>query len=241
MKFSIIIPAFNEEAYLPSTLDSIQSAVAHLRARAKVDVEIIVVDNNSADDTAAMAIESGARVVHEPTQGVARARNAGARCAEGDVLIFIDADVVVAPNLLDEIHATMRDPACVGGAVDVDYRPRRLSMKLYLGAWRILARLMGMAQGATQFCRRRVFEQVGGYDEKAWIGEDTDFYAALKKFAKAKGPQVRFIRSPRVRPSCRRFDKWPVWRVLVWTNPLVIALFRRRKRVWGGWYSRPVR
>ena len=50
-------------------------------------------------------------------------------------------------------------------------------------------------------------------------------------------PAPRFIRSPRVRPSCRRFDKWPVWRVLIWTNPLFIALFRRWKAVWGGWYS----
>ena len=157
------------------------------------------------------------------------------------MLVFIDADVMAPPKLLDEIHAAMRDPACVGGAVEVDYRPQRLSMKLYLRAWGILARLMGMAQGATQFCRRCVFEQVEGYDEKAWIGEDVDFYAGLKKFAKVKGAQVRFIRSPRVQPSTRRFDKWPIWKVLIWTNPLVIALFRRRKSVWGGWYSRPVR
>ena len=241
MKLSIIVPAFNEEAYLPSTLDSVRSAVAHLLARARVDVEVIVVDNNSADETAAVALERGARVVREPIQGVARARNAGARCADGDVLVFIDADVTAPPELLDEIHAAMRAPACVGGAVDVDYRPQHLSMRLYLRAWRILARLMGMAQGATQFCRRCVFEQVGGYDEKVWIGEDVDFYAGLKKFAKVKGARVRFIRSPRVRPSCRRFDKWPIWKVLIWTNPLVIALLRRRKSVWGGWYSRPVR
>ena len=241
MKLSIIVPAFNEEAYLSSTLDSIWYAEAHLLGRASVDVDLIVVDNNSADETATVALERGVRVVHEPVQGVARARNAGARHAEGDVLVFIDADVMVPPELLDEIHAAMRDPACVGGAVDVDYRPQRFSMKLYLRAWRILARLTGMAQGATQFCRRCVFEQVGGYDEKTWIGEDADFYADLKRFAKAKGAYARFIRRPRVQPSCRRFDKWPIWKVLIWTNPLVIALLRRRKSVWGGWYLRPVR
>ena len=241
MKLSIIVPAFNEEAYLPSMLDSVQSAEAHLLARAKVDVDLIVVDNNSADETAATALERGARVVREPMQGVARARNAGARHADGDVLVFIDADVIAPPELLGEIRAAMRDPACVGGAVDVDYRPQRFSMKLYLRAWRILARILGMAQGATQFCRRCVFEQVGGYDENAWIGEDTDFYAGLKKFAKVRGAQVRFIRRPRVQPSCRRFDKWPIWKVLIWTNPLVIALLRRRKSVWAGWYSHPVR
>ena len=241
MKITVIVPAFNEEAYLPSTLDSIQSASTYLRARSEVDVEIVVVDNNSDDGTVAVARDMGATVVHEPEQGVARARNTGARHAEGDVLVFVDADVIVPPELLHEIHATMSDPACVGGAVDVDYRPKRISMRLYLRAWRILARLTGMAQGATQFCRRDVFERVGGYDEGAWIGEDVDFYWGLRKFAKASNRTVRFIRHTRVRPSSRRFDKWPIWKTVVWTNPLFIAVFRRRKRFWGGWYSRPVR
>ena len=240
-KLTIIVPAFNEEAYLASTLDSIHAAAAQLRSRSSVDVDTIVVDNNSRDQTATVARGRGARVVHEPVQGIARARNAGARHAEGDVLVFIDADVTVPHNLLQEVHAAMSDPDCVGGGVDVDYRPKRLSVRLYLRAWRVLGRLTGMVQGATQFCRRSVFEQVGGYDEKVWIGEDVDFYWGLKRFARRTGRTVRFIRSPRVRPSCRRFDKWPLWRTLVWTNPLFIWLFRRWKTVWKGWYSRAVR
>ena len=241
MKLTIIVPAFNEEAYLPSTLDSIQTAAACLSARSNVGIHTIVVDNNSEDETAAVARSKGATVVHEPVQGIARARNSGARHAEGDVLVFVDADVIVPHTLLDAIHTTMSDPACVGGGVDVDYRPQRLSIRLYLRAWRLLGHLMGMVQGATQFCRKSVFEQVGGYDERVWIGEDVDFYWDLKRFAKATHCTVRFIRNPRVRPSCRRFDKWPVWRILIWTNPLFIGLFRRWKAVWRGWYSRAVR
>ncbi len=241
MKLSIIIPAFNEEAYLPSTLDSIQSAAAQMRRRVDVEIDIIVVDNNSEDRTAAVALDRGARVVHEPVQGIARARNSGAHNAEGDVLVFIDADVIVPPNLLEVIYAAMSDPTCVGGAADVEYRPQRIIMRLYLGAWRILAHLTGMAQGPTQFCRKSIFEQLVGYDEKAWIGEDVDFYWGLKKFARASKRTARFIRRPRVQPSCRRFDKWPVWKTLLYTNPIFIALFRRRKKVWSGWYSRPVR
>lgn len=241
MKLSIIIPAFNEEAYLPSTLDAIQTAAAHLRARSNVGIAIIVVDNNSEDDTAAVARSKGAMVVHEPVQGIARARNAGADYAEGDVFVFVDADVILPPTLLEEIHAAMSDPACVGGAVVVEYRPKRRTMRLYLRAWRILSRLTGMAQGATQFCRKSVFDEVGGYDKKAWIGEDADFFWALKKYAKRTDLTVRFIRDPRVRASSRRFDKWPVWKILVWTNPVFIVLFRRRKAFWSGWYSRAVR
>ena len=67
IKFAIIVPAFNEEGYLPSTLDSIHTAAAHLRARANVGIDVIVVDNNSEDETAAVvAREKGAAVVHEP-------------------------------------------------------------------------------------------------------------------------------------------------------------------------------
>ncbi len=80
-----------------------------------------------------------------------------------------------------------------------------------------------------------------GFDEKAWIGEDVDFYWALKKHARRKGGFAHVIRDPRVRPSTRRFDKWPLWKTLIWTNPLFIAMFRRWKSVWGGWYSDAVR
>ena len=98
-----------------------------------------------------------------------------------------------------------------------------------------------MVQGATQFCRRDVLEQVGGYDEQAWIGEDVDFYRALQRCARASGGTVRFIEQPCVQAPSRRFDKWPLWKTLLWTNPLFIALFRRRKAFWTGWCLRPVR
>ncbi|MCY4529381.1 MAG: glycosyltransferase [Chloroflexi bacterium] len=241
MKLTIIIPAFNEEHYLPSTLDSIKTSASRLRAVSDAEVDILVVDNNSEDDTAAVARSNGATVVHEPVQGIARARNAGADHAEGDVLVFVDADVVLPDTILERIHTAMSHPDCVGGAVDVEYRPKRRLLRPYLGAWRLLSRLTGIAQGATQFCRKSVFIEVGGYDEKAWIGEDADFFWALKKLAKRTGRKVRFIESPRVQASSRRFDKWPLWKILVWTNPLFIVLFRRRKAFWSGWYSRAVR
>ena len=123
----------------------------------------------------------------------------------------------------------MRDPNSIGGGVDVDYRPRRLFVSLYLRAWRLLGDLTGMVQGAAQFCRQSDFEQVSGYDETAWIGEDVDFYWSLERLARESRRTVRLIRDSRVRPSCRRFDKWPLWKILLWTNPVFIVLFRRRK------------
>ncbi len=155
LRMTVIIPAFNEEAYLAATLDSIHDAAEMVRAGTDVDVETIVVDNNSRDATAAV--------------------------------IFIDADVVVPCALLQVICTAMGDPKCVGGGVDVD------------------------------------------------------FYRAMKKLARSTDRTVRFITEPRVRPSCRRFDMWPVWKILLWTNPIYIALFRRWKPAWKGWNSDAVR
>ena len=98
VKLSVVVPAFNEEAYLASTLDSIHRAAADLLGRADVHIETIVVDNGSSDQTAAVARDHGAKVVREPVQGISRARNVGARHAEGDVLVFVDADVAAASS-----------------------------------------------------------------------------------------------------------------------------------------------
>ena len=241
LKLSVVVPAFNEEAYLPATLDSLRTAAEALGLRPGVEVETIVVDNNSRDRTAAVARQRGAVVVHEPVQSIARARNAGARRADGDVLVFVDADVVVPPEFLSVIHAAMSDPACIGGGVETAWQARRLLVRLHLNAWGLLVRVSGMVVGAAQFARRDGFEQVGGYDERTWIGEDVDFIWRLGRLGRRTGRRIRRIRKPPVRPSTRRFDKWPLWRILIWTNPLFLALFRRRKAVWSGWYSRAVR
>lgn len=190
LKLSIIVPAFNEEAYIGSTLEAIQASIVRLRAQPEHDVvEIIVVDNNSDDATADIARGKSAIVVHEPVQGIAHARNTGAQHAGGDALVFVDADMIMPPELLGVIRTTLDDPACIGGGVDVDYRPRRLLLRLYLRAWRLFGRLTGMVQGATQFCRKSAFEQVGGYDENVWMGEDVDFYWALRNWQREPAPR----------------------------------------------------
>ena len=241
MKISVIAPAFNEEAYLPSTLNAIAAAADALRSSTNVSVKIIVVDNNSMDNTAVVAISRGAKVVFEREKGISRARNTGARQASGDVFIFVDSDVTVPPGLLQAIYNALSDPSCFGGGVDVEYRPKRLTARLYLRSWRFLARRVDMVQGATQFCRRTSYEAVGGYDKTAWIGEDVDSYSAKKRQARGNGGHVQLIGTPKVLASSRRFDRWPIWKMLVWINPLFISIFRRRRWAWGGWYSRPVR
>lgn len=237
MLISVIIPAFNEEDYLGETLASLYRAIAFLKKNESTSAEIIVVDNNSLDSTADIARDFGATVVKEALHNVAKVRNTGARFAKGSVLVFVDADTIVPNELLWRIIEVVAEPTCIGGAVNTDYRPVKLTSKIYLKFWRIIGKLSGMAQGATQFCRKDVFLALNGYDETLFMGEDVDFYWRLRKFAKRQNVGVRFIEDIRVVPSTRRFDQWRLWRTLIWTNPLFILMFRRRKAVWHGWYK----
>ncbi|HUK83175.1 MAG TPA: glycosyltransferase [Verrucomicrobiae bacterium] len=241
MSFSIIIPAFNEENYLVRTLDHINQAAAYLRDKEDQSIEIIVVDNNSTDQTACVARDLGATVLSEFEHNISRVRNTGARAANGDILIFVDADTLVPENLLWRISQAMSDPACAGGSVDTDYQPVRFSLKVYLQLWRILGNLARMAQGATQFCRRSIYSSLGGYDERFYMGEDVDFYWRLKRLAKEQNKKVCCLSDLRVTPSCRRFDQWPLWKILIWTNPMVVLLLQRRRGAWHGWYQAPLR
>ena len=234
---SIIIPAFNEERFLPDTLAHLNQAIADLLTTPEHDIETIVVDNASTDRTAAIARDAGARVISESEHNIGRVRNAGAKAAMCNLLVFLDADTLIPSDLLRRVVEVMAEPTCLGGAVDLDHQPARWVMRLYLRCWRFIGLCCGMAQGGVQFCRRAGFDAVGGYDESIYMGEDVDFFWRLGKFARRSGQHVRIIRDVRAIPSSRRFDQWPISRLLIETNPIYIMFRQRRATAWRGWYS----
>ncbi len=238
---SVIIPALNEASYLRPTVGAVRRAFAALAADPAVISEILVVDNGSVDATAEVASALGVTVLREPVRGVARARNAGARAASGALLVFVDADTLVPPNFAHKVLECFSDPACLGGAFDTHQRPARRVLRVYLGLWRWLGRSFGMAQGAAQFCRAGAFAALGGYDERLFMGEDVDFFWRLRRLARKEGGRVAFVRGAPVLPSSRRFDRWPVWKSLLWTNPVAVALLRRQRAAWRGWHEVPPR
>jgi glycosyltransferase involved in cell wall biosynthesis len=91
VKISVVIPAFNEEKLITATLRSVQEAGAAFGALGW-ELQMVVCDNNSTDGTAGRARAAGARVVFEPVNQIARARNTGAAAADGEWLMFLDAD-----------------------------------------------------------------------------------------------------------------------------------------------------
>jgi glycosyltransferase involved in cell wall biosynthesis len=234
---SVIIPAFNEELYLPPSLQSLQRAAAECGC----NVELIVVDNASTDRTAEIARASGAQVIHEPVHNVARVRNSGAAAARGDVLVFVDADTIVPPGFLESVHQAMTDPQCLGGSADIVHLVQSRVLRVYLRAWRWIGSRLGMAQGAAQFCRASAFRVLKGYDEAQFMGEDVDFYWRLRKLSAKTRGHVRFLGDVKVVPSPRRFDTAPVWRTLIWTNPVFILAFRKSRSAWAQWYVTPPR
>jgi len=238
---SVIVPAFDEERCIAETLDHLRAAGELLRAHTDTPVQILLVDNASTDRTAAIARNRGVTVIGETEHNIAKVRNAGARAAEHDVLVFVDADTLVPSHTLLRIGQVMANSACLGGAVDNAYDARRPVIRAYLKFWRIVGILGGMAQGACQFCGRKAFEELGGYDETLYMAEDVDFFWRLHAAARKRGLQTCFIRDLQVSTSARRFDTWPLWRTLLLTNPVVAFGLRRRRFPWAGWYNGPPR
>jgi len=238
MKISIIIPAYNEENYLPATLEKISAALKD----AGFEWETIVVDNESTDKTKQIAESLGAKVVTDTEHNIAKVRNTGAKNATGDVLIFVDADTIVPNSVFQKIAAVMENEKCFGGAVAVDYEEfERKWMKYYLLGWRFWGTVFNMKQGAAQFCRKSVFEELKGYDETIYMGEDVMFYWRLSKFAAQTNGYLSFIENPKVITSARRFNGMSIWKTLFLTHPLFILLTSKKKKFWRDWYENAVR
>jgi len=239
MNLSVVIPAFNEEKYITGTLEAVKRALASIP-----DAEIIVVDNQSTDSTREIAHAFGAKIVNEKEHNIARVRNTGGLAAAGDVLVFLDADTIVAPHVFEKIIEAMSDPGCVGGSVAVEYevpRTRRVFLRWFMRLWTFLGRLTKMRQGALQFCRSDVFRELGGYDITIYVGEDIEFHWRLDKLARGRTGFTAFVEEPKVRTSSRRWEKMGLMPMLFYTHPVTIFLMWRVHWMWKAWYQNALR
>lgn len=178
---SFVVPAYNEESYLPSTLEAI-----HASARALGEpYEIVVADDASTDSTADVAREMGARVVRVERRQIAAARNAGARAARGELLVFVDADTRVSAPLVAEAVAALRAGAVGGGApVRIEPAPAWVHAFMKFCFTPFYFRLARWAAGCFLFCTRAAFEAAGGFDERYYASEEIGFSRALKRLGR---------------------------------------------------------
>jgi glycosyltransferase involved in cell wall biosynthesis len=233
--YSVVIPAYNEENFLPATLDALAIAMAGLKASG----EIIVVDNNSTDATAAVAEAYGVRLVCESINQISRARNTGAANATGKYLIFVDADTLVTPALLgNAIAALDSGKVCGGGArVSVNHQSRLANVAVVV--WNTIARAGKLAAGCFIYSRRDAFSDVGGFSDKVYASEEIWLSRALKRWGGSR-QQKFLILDDAALTSARKADWMSATAIAKQFLVLLIFPFAvRSKRFCGSWYKRP--
>lgn len=177
---SFIVPAYNEEQCLAETLDALHAA-GHDLGEA---YEILVADDGSTDQTAAIALQNGVVLVSVSNRQIAATRNSGARVARGEWLIFVDADTVVSGSVVRGAVDAMRHGAVGGGAGMRFDEPVPLFARLLLRFIMRMFRWVGLAAGCFLFCTRSAFSAVGGFDENYYGAEELVMSRALKRQGK---------------------------------------------------------
>ena len=235
--YSIVVPAFNEEALLPATMAALRAAMAAVPLRG----EVLVADNNSTDRTAEAARAAGARVVFEPVNQISRARNAGARAALGRFLVFVDADTLVPPPLLREaLTALAAGGACGGGAtVEMEGVTTAVARSM-VALWNAVSRGRRLAAGSFVFVRREAFDAVGGFSERVYASEEIWLSRAVKRWGRERGMPFLILRDHPVVTSGRKARWYPTTVILaVAVGILVCPLLLRSRRFCWLWYRRP--
>ncbi len=197
MTLSIIIPAFNEAALIEQTVASARRAASALSE----PFEVIVVDDDSSDQTVALAEGAGARVVRSGHRQIAATRNAGAAAATGDWLIFIDADTIVHSRTLQAARQAVGNGFVAGGASITFSEGAGFYTRMASKAWNFMARIFHWAAGSFVFCRREAFDAIGGFDTRYYASEEIHLSRALHRHA---GKDRFAIVSPPVITSARK-------------------------------------
>lgn len=204
MKYSFIIPVFNEEKYIEACIQSIKK-------QAERDFEIIVVDNGCRDKTIKIAKKLGAIVVKENKSGISFARNRGAKEAKGDIYCFVDVDGLLSNNWLAEVKKTLVNlkVSAVSG-LNIFKSKSFLKILLYniytvivYGIVVFLSLIFSKTclVGNNLAIKKELFWKLGGFEPV--IGED---YWLSKKFWKLKDRKVKINLQAIIWYSARGFE-----------------------------------
>ena len=164
MKVSFVVPTKNSARTIANCLSSLQRQLG--------DVEIIVVDNNSSDGTAEIA-RRYADVVEIAGPERSAQRNIGARLATGDVVMFVDSDMTLEPNVASEISRTFDDESQLGALIV----PERSFGEGFWSSCRVLEKSLYVGDDAVEApraFRQDVWAELGGWDETLTAAEDWD-------------------------------------------------------------------
>lgn len=222
LKFSVVIPAYNEEAYIERTLNS-------LKHQTLKPYEIIVVDNNSTDKTAKIAELMDARVLFEKEKGIGPTRDKGFREAKGDIIATSDADTTFPADWLLRIKKEFEKDSkvvAVGGPYKFDTEKKKNTIKILTKIVIFMDKLVNLGKsnipGANASILKNAYLRAGGYKEKYF--EDLGMSLRLKKLGK-----VIFLKDLWVTTSYRRYEEKGLFKTLFtyMKNYLNFKLFRK--------------
>jgi rSAM/selenodomain-associated transferase 2 len=186
---SIVVPALDEAAGIGRMLEALQP----MRAR---EVEVVVVDGGSRDDTRRLAAPLADRVIEAP-RGRASQMNAGARASGGAYLAFVHADTRLPPAAPEAIRAALGDGTRAWGRFDVRIEGASPLLGVIGAAMNLRSRATGIATGDQAiFARRDAFEAAGGFPEIPLM-EDVALSSALKRISRPACLRLRAVTSGR--------------------------------------------
>lgn len=195
---SIIIPTLNEEKYLPLLLKSIKE-----QKLKPEDYEIIVADAGSKDKTVEIAKNNSCRVIKGGLP--AKGRNEGVKAAKGDLILFLDADVILPPIFLDsaikEFYRKKIDIATFPILIEGDEVNKFIS-KFYNSWTKMTKDFLPHAFGATILVKKELHQALNGFDEEIKLAEDHAYARKAKKIA-----NFDYLKTEPVLTSSRRFKQ----------------------------------
>ena len=232
MKYSIIIPTLNEEKRLPKLLNQLNDKAL----RNRYQYEIIISDGGSTDGTLEIAQNSADKIILKQdhgSQNIAAGRNIGAKPALGEILIFLNGDVVFHDALyfFEYLEKRFIDSDYLAFTCDVWIYPEEetISDKIYHTLynnyfWILNYVGVGMGRGECQVIRKDVFVKVGGYNEECAAGEDFELFKRIRKLGK-----ILFSKKVYVCESPRRFRRFGYAKVtLSWIVNSFSVIFKNR-------------
>ena len=208
-KISIIIPTLNESQNIKATLASTQIST---------NVEVVVVDGGSEDNTVEIVESLGVKVI-TGDKNRARQMNIGAMNASGDILLFLHADTLLPADFDIMVREALQDHSTVAGAFALRINAPDISLRLVEWGVKWRSKLFKMPYGDQAiFITKEKFNQLGGFPELA-IMEDFELIRNLNKISKITFIQVPVITSP------RRWLKKGIWQTTLINQIVIIAYF----------------
>jgi glycosyltransferase involved in cell wall biosynthesis len=238
VEISIVVPAFNEEKLIERSLQSIRSAATTF-SDVGWDHEIIVCDNNSSDRTGEIARAQGARVVFESVNQISRARNAGAAAANGEWLVFVDADSSPSAELFAEMVARIRSGRYIGGGATIEFDQTVRWAIGVIRIWSWLSRWQRWMAGSFIFCETRAFRDLGGFSQQLFVAEEIDFSKRLNELARTRRQQVIILYRHPLKTSARKIHLYSSDEHIFFLLRSFLGLGRtfKDRRACGPWYD----